>query len=49
MVDYIQPDKTEITTVSNTIATSSDLQVIKNYVKNVENIMLENVQVLRLP
>ena len=43
IVDYIWPETTGIIIVSNAIATSSNLQVIKNYVKNVENIMLEDV------
>ena len=43
MVDYIQPETTDIIIVSNGIATSSDLQVIKNYIKNIENIMSEDV------
>ena len=43
MVDYIQPETTDITIVSNGIATLSDLQVIKNYVKKIENIMSEDV------
>jgi len=33
----------------NAIVTSSDLQVIKNYVKNIKNIILEDVQIPRLP
>jgi len=43
MVDYIQPETTDIIIVSNGIATSSDLQVIKNYIKNIENIISEDV------
>lgn len=43
MVDYIHPEITEVTIISNIVAFQSDLQVIKRYVKNIENVMSDNV------
>jgi len=48
MVDYIHSESTEITIVSNSITSSFDPQVIKNYINNIENIMSENIQAPRL-
>ena len=48
MIDYIQLETTGITIVLNTVDSLSDLQIIENYVKNVENIISENIQALRL-
>ena len=48
MVDYIWPEFTRITIVSNIVAAQSDLQIIERYIKNIDNIMLDNVQAPRL-
>lgn len=47
MVDYICSESIGITIVSNSMASSSDLQIIENYINNIENITLENIP--RLP
>jgi len=49
IADYIWAELIDITIVTNKVATLSDLQVIENYVKNVENVNLENIKTLRLP
>ena len=49
MVDYIQPETTGVTIITNNIASAADLQVIEKYVKNVKNIMSEDIQAPRLP
>ena len=49
MVNFICLDSSEITIVSNSVTLYSDLQVIEGYVKNIENIMSNNIQVSRLP
>ena len=49
MVDYIQPETTGVTIITNNIASAADLQVIEKYVKNVKNIISEDIQALRLP
>jgi len=49
MVDYIQPEATGITIITNNIASAADLQVIENYVKNIKNITSEDIQASRLP
>jgi len=49
MIDYIHPETTKVTIISNMVTSQSDLQVMKRYVKNIENIILDNIQVLRLP
>jgi len=49
MVDYVQPKAIGITIVTNSVASTSNLQVIENYVKNIKNIMSEDIQALRLP
>jgi len=43
MVDYIYPETTGVTIVSNMIASQSNLQVIKRYVKNIENVMSNDI------
>lgn len=43
IVDYIHPEITKVTIISNIVAFQSDLQVIKRYVKNIENVMSDNV------
>lgn len=43
MIDYIWPEATGITIITNNIVLAADLQVIENYVKNIENIMSENI------
>ena len=49
IADYIWAEPIDITIVTNKVATLSNLQIIENYVKNVENINLENIKTLRLP
>ena len=49
MVDYIHPETIEVTIISNAIASHSDLQVMERYIKNIENVMSDNIQVPRLP
>jgi len=49
MVDYIQQEPISVTIVTNKVASSSDLQVIENFVKNVENVNSENIKSPRLP
>jgi len=48
MVDYVYSEPISITIVTNKVALSSDLQVIKNYVKNVKNINSEDIKTPRL-
>jgi len=48
MVDYVYSEPISITIVTNKVALSSDLQVIKNYVKNVKNINSEDIKTSRL-
>jgi len=49
MADYIWAEPIDITIVTNKVATLSDLQVIENYVKNIKNVNLENIEAPRLP
>ena len=49
IVDYIQLELIGITIVTNKVALSLNLQVIENYVKNVENVNLEYIEAPRLP
>ena len=37
-----------MTIVTNKVASPSNLQVIENFVRNIENIILENIKALRL-
>ena len=46
IVSYIYPEQNSITIVTNQVVSSLDLQVIKNYVKNVNNINSENIKSL---
>jgi len=50
MVDYICPETTRITVVSNTVASQSDLLVMERYgyVKNIDSIMSDKIQIPRL-
>ena len=43
MVNYIQLETIRVTIVLNAVATQSDLQVIESYIKNIENIMSDNI------
>jgi len=43
MIDYIQPETTEVTIVSNTVATQSNLKIIESYVKNIEKIISDDI------
>jgi len=49
MVDYVWQESISITIVTNKVASPSDLQVIENFVKNVENVNSENIKSSRLP
>jgi len=49
LVDFIYPDKLEITIVSNLVASQLNLLVMERYVKNINNVSLDDVQVLKLP
>ena len=49
IIDYIQLELIGITIVTNKVALSLNLQVIENYVKNVENVNLEYIEAPRLP
>jgi len=49
MVDYIHLETMRVTIVSNAVASQSNLQVMERYIKNIENIMSDDVQVPRLP
>ena len=49
MVNFIQLDMVDITIITNKVALFSDLQVIKNYIKNANCINLEGVEVPCLP
>jgi len=48
-VNFICLENLGITIVSNSIASQSDLEVMERYVKSIENVKLDNVQILRLP
>ena len=48
-VNFICLENLGITIVSNSIASQSDLQVMERYVKSIENVKLDNVQILKLP
>ena len=49
MVDYIQPEVSCVTIILNSIASASNFQVMENYIKNINDIMSENIQAPRLP
>ena len=49
IVDYVQSEAIGITIVTNSVTLVFNLQVIENYIKNIKNIMLENIQALRFP
>ena len=49
MVDFIHPESSGTTIISNLVASQSDLWVIERYVKNIENIRSDDIQVPRLP
>jgi len=49
IVDYIHPETIEVTIISNPIASQSDFQVMERYIKNIENVMSDNIQIPRLP
>ena len=48
IADYVFSEPISITIVTNKIVSSSDLQIVKNYVKNVENINSEDIKTPRL-
>ena len=47
IVDYVQSEAIGITIVTNSVTLVFNLQVIENYIKNIKNIMSENIQALR--
>jgi len=49
IVDYVQSEAIGITIVTNSVTSAFNLQVIENYIKNIKNIMSENIQALRFP
>jgi len=49
IADYIQKELIGITIIINKVGSSSDIQVIENFVKNMENINFEDIELLRLP
>jgi len=49
MIDYVWPEPISITIVTSKVASPSDLQVIENFVKNIENINSEEIETSRLP
>lgn len=49
MMDYIQLEAIGIVIVTNSVASALDLQIMENYIKNVKNIMVEDIQTPRLP
>ena len=49
IVNYVQPEAIGVTIITNSVVLASNLQVIENYIKNVKNIILEDIQTLRLP
>jgi len=49
IVDYIQRELIDVTIVTNKIASPSNIQVIENFIKNVENINSKNIELSRLP
>jgi len=49
LVDFIQLDQMGIMVVTSKVALQSDLHIIKNYVKNIDNIDTSGVEVPQLP
>ena len=49
IIDFMRSDYRGLIIVSNKVASSSDIYVINNYVKNINNLDLNNVQDARLP
>ena len=49
IVDYIQKEPIDVIIVTDKIALPSNIQVIKNFVKNVENINSEDIELPKLP
>jgi len=49
IVDFVWVDPKDIIIVANKVASTLDLQTIKNYIKNANHINIEGVEVLRLP
>ena len=45
LVDFIQSDQIGIIVVTNKVALQSDLQIIENYVKNIDNIDISGIEV----
>ena len=48
MINFICLENTGITIVSNLVTSQSDFQVMERYVKNIENVRSNDVQILRL-
>ena len=49
MVNFIHLENLRITIISNSVTLQSNLQVMERYIKNMENIRSDNIQVPRLP
>jgi len=49
MMNYIQLEEIGVVIVINSVTLALDLQVIENYIKNVKNIIVEDIQTPRLP
>jgi len=49
IVDFIWPDQSGITIITNKVILSLELQIIKNYIKNANCIKAEGVEVSHLP
>ena len=49
MVNYICLETMRVTIASNVVASQFNLQVMERYVKNIENIMSDDIQISRLP
>ena len=48
IVDYICLETIGITIISNVIVSQSNLQIMERYIKNIENIRSDDIQVLKL-
>ena len=49
MVDYVWQEPIEVTIVTNKVALPSNIQVIKNIIKNMNNVNSEDIESSRLP
>ena len=49
MVNFIYQEQSEVTIITNKVASLSDLQTIKQYIKTTNNIEAKKVKVHKLP